>query len=101
MITARVDNMTMTQELTMRSRSIVVGLAVLAFSASSALAAQRHHHAMNDHVINAAAPPAMPPPPVMWTGGFNSSDHATYLRNLRDSGYDPRGDYANGLIRTQ
>jgi hypothetical protein len=79
----------------MCSRSIVVGVAVLAFSASSALAAHRHHH-----VMNVAAPPAMPAP-AMWTGGFNSSDHATYLKNLRDSGYNPRSDYVNGLMGTQ
>jgi hypothetical protein len=80
------------------TRNIVVSLAILALSTSAALAAQptHHHHAMNAY---AAAPAA--PPPAMSMGGVSSSDHATYLRNLHDSGYNPKNDYVNGLIRTQ
>jgi hypothetical protein len=77
-------------------RSIVVGLAVLALSTSAALAAHRVHH----HAMNASAPAAANPPPAIWMGGIKSSDHVTYLRNLHDSGYDPKNDYKNGLIRT-
>ena len=80
------------------TRNIVVSLAILALSTSAALAAHRtqHHHPMNAY---AAAPAA--PPPAITTGGANSSDHATYLRNLHDSGYNPKNDYVNGVIRTQ
>jgi hypothetical protein len=80
------------------TRNIVVSLAILALSTSAALAAQRtlHHHAMNAY---AAAPAA--PHPAMSIGGVSSSDHATYLRNLHDSGYNPKNDYVNGVIRTQ
>jgi hypothetical protein len=80
------------------TRNIVVSLAILALSTSAALAAHRtqHHHAMNAY----AAVPATPSPAISM-GGVSSSDHATYLRNLHDSGYNPKNDYVNGLIRTQ
>ncbi len=40
--------------------------------------------------------------PVGWWGGVNSNDHTQYMKNLRDSGYDPKNDFnANGTIRTQ
>lgn len=78
-------------------RSIVVGIAILALSTSAALAAHRTHH----HVMKvSAAAPAASPPPAIWMGGMNSNDHATYLKNLRDSGYNPKNDYKDGLIRT-
>jgi hypothetical protein len=28
-----------------------------------------------------------------WMGPMNSGDHAMYLRNLRDSGYNPKNDF--------
>jgi hypothetical protein len=35
-------------------------------------------------------------------GGVSSSDHATYMRNLHDSGYDPKNNFnANGVLKTQ
>jgi hypothetical protein len=41
-------------------------------------------------------------PPVVGTGGVSSSDHALYMRNLHDSGYDPKGNFnANGNVKTQ
>jgi hypothetical protein len=41
-------------------------------------------------------------PPVGWTGGVSSSDHATYIRNLHDAGYDPKNNFnANGNVKTQ
>jgi hypothetical protein len=41
-------------------------------------------------------------PPVGWTGGVSSGDHATYIRNLHDSGYDTKNNFnANGNVRTQ
>ena len=77
-------------------RGIVVGLAILALSTSAALAAHRTHH----HVMKVSAAPAASPPPAIWMGGMNSNYHTTYLRNLHDSGYDPKNDYKDGLIRT-
>jgi hypothetical protein len=63
------------------TRSIIVGLAILTLSTSAALAAHRTHH---HHVMNANA--SVGATPVAWPGGVSSSDHALYLRNLRDSG---------------
>ena len=41
-------------------------------------------------------------PPVGWTGGVSSSDHALYIRNLHDSGYDTRKNFnASGNVSTQ
>jgi hypothetical protein len=35
-------------------------------------------------------------------GRVSSGDHATYMRNLHDSGYDPKNNFnANGSLRTQ
>jgi hypothetical protein len=78
------------------TRSIIVGLAILTLSTSAALAAQRTHHR---NVMNANA--SVGATPVVWPGGVSSSDHALYLRNLRDSGYNPKNDYANGLMKTE
>jgi len=40
--------------------------------------------------------------PTVWTGDVNSNDHAMYLKNLRDSGYNPRNDYSpNGLLKVE
>ena len=34
--------------------------------------------------------------------GASGSDHAQYMQNLRDSGYDPRKDYtAAGTVKVQ
>jgi hypothetical protein len=86
----------MSEELTM-AKSILV-IAILALSTSGAFAAHRTHHP--HHAMNAYATTAAPPVGVM--GGVNSSDHAMYLRNLHDSGYNPKGDYnANGLLVNQ
>jgi hypothetical protein len=41
-------------------------------------------------------------PPAVWTGGVSKSDHDLYMRNLHDSGYDPKNNFnANGLVQTQ
>ena len=40
-------------------------------------------------------------PSAAW-GGVSSSDRDLYFRNLRDSGYDKKGDFnPNGTLRTQ
>ena len=67
---------------------LLVALAIVTLSASAASAAHhRHHHALNP----TAATPASPSP-MGWTGGPTSSDHAMYLQNLHDSGYNPKND---------
>jgi hypothetical protein len=79
------------------TKSILVSLAVLTLSTSAAFAAHRTHHG---HAMNANA--AVRSSPVVGTGGASSSDHASYMRNLRDSGYDPKKNFnANGNLRTQ
>ena len=38
--------------------------------------------------------------PIVVPGGVSSSDHALYLRNLHDSGYNPKNDFnPNGTMR--
>jgi hypothetical protein len=79
------------------TKSILVGLAVLTLSTSAALAAHRthHRHAMNPYGSVGASP-------VIWTGGVSSSDHATYIRNLHDSGYEPKNNFdARGILKQQ
>ena len=40
--------------------------------------------------------------PGVWTGGVSSSDHALYIRNLHDSGYDTKGNFnASGNVAQQ
>jgi hypothetical protein len=40
--------------------------------------------------------------PAAYFGGANSGDHATYVKNLHDSGYDPKNNYnSNGILKTQ
>jgi hypothetical protein len=84
------------EELTM-TKSILISLAVLTLSTSAALAAHRthHHHAMNANAsVGASA--------VVGTGGVSSSDHAMYIQNLHDSGYDPKNNFdAKGILKTQ
>ncbi|CUU19723.1 hypothetical protein CDS [Bradyrhizobium sp.] len=37
-----------------------------------------------------------------WAGGMNANDHAMYLKNLHDSGYNPKNDRdATGNVATQ
>jgi hypothetical protein len=41
------------------------------------------------------------PAPVGWSG-VSKEDHDRYVKNLHDSGYDPKGNFnANGTIKTQ
>jgi hypothetical protein len=81
-------------------KNLVVSLAILTISTSAALAAQRtthHRHAMNAY----AAVPATQAP-AMWTGGVSSADHDMYLKNLRDSGYNPKNNFNSfGNVATQ
>jgi hypothetical protein len=79
------------------TKGLLVSLAILTLSTSAALAAQRTHHR---DAMNAFA--AVPASPVGWIGGVSSSDHTMYLRNLHDSGYNPKNNVnAAGNIATQ
>jgi hypothetical protein len=83
------------KELTMTKRILVI-LAVLSLSTSAALAAQRtpHRNAMNSFARMGASP--------VVPGGVSSGDHAMYIQNLRDSGYDPKSNFnAKGNLVTQ
>jgi hypothetical protein len=97
------------------NKSILVSLAILTLSTSVALAAQRTHHgrAMKPNASAAAMNPnpyARPmnafagvgPSPVVMPGGVSSNDRALYIKNLHDSGYNPKDNFSpNGTIRTQ
>jgi hypothetical protein len=85
------------------TKSILVSLAILTLATSAALAAHRTHHR---HAMNASAgvgaPPVVAASPVFWMGGVSSSDHAMYMKNLHDSGYNPKNNFnANGNVAQQ
>lgn len=70
------------------TKNILISLAILTISTSTAFAAHRthRHHPMNANASMVAAPIALP-------GDLNSSDHTMHMRNLHDSGYDPKNDF--------
>ena len=75
----------------------ILAIVILALSTSGALAAHRTHHR---HAVNAFA--SVGPSPVVSPVGASSSDHALYIRNLHDSGYDPKNNInAKGNVVTQ
>jgi hypothetical protein len=83
------------------TKSILVSLAVVALSTSAALAAHptHHRHAMNAHAGMGAG---VAPSPGVWAGGVSSGDHTTYIRNLHESGYDPKNNFdAKGILKAQ
>ena len=65
------------------NKHIVIGLAILALSTSTAFAAKRHHHAMKPKATAAATTPAASP---LLGGQPSASDKAMYMKNQRDSG---------------
>ncbi|MET4196655.1 hypothetical protein ABIA95_000803 [Bradyrhizobium sp. LA8.1] len=75
------------------AKSILVIVAILAISTSGALAAQRTHHGR--------ASPAPSPSPSEGSRGLspyavgpgNSNDREMYIKNLRDSGYNPENNF--------
>jgi hypothetical protein len=87
------------------AKSILAIITILALSTSGALAhkAKTHHrHAMHARAAVVAPPPLGAPSPVVWTGGVSSSDRTMYLKNLHDSGYNPKNNFnSNGTIKTQ
>ena len=76
----------------------ILAVAILALSTSGASAWTHHFHhrqAMNAYGSVAA-------PPFVGMGGVSSNDHTMYLRNLHDSGYDPKNDFTkSGILVTQ
>ena len=73
------------------AKSILAIITILALSTSGALAAQRTHHRHASPALflsegargsNAYA-----------VGPGNSNDSAMYLKNLRDSGYNPKNNF--------
>ena len=77
------------------TKSILINLAVLTLSTSAALAAHTTHHR---HAMNAQA--SVGASPVIWMGGVSSSDRALYIKNLHDSGYNPKNNFkADGNIQ--
>ena len=89
------------------SKTILVGLSLALLSTSAALAMHKHHHhrMVNPRGMSAAAPmmpgaapPAMPGPMPATAA---NPDYDKYMKNLRDSGYDPKKDYIAGRMRVQ
>ena len=77
------------------TKNILVSLVILTVSTSAALAAQRTHRY---HPMNANA--AMGPAPMALPGDVNSNDYTMYMRNLHDSGYNPKNDFnPDGTMR--
>ena len=73
------------------AKSIVVIITILALSTSGALAAQRTHH-------RHASPALMPSEGSAGLNAYavgpgNSNNHAMYIKNLRDSGYNPKNNF--------
>ena len=71
------------------AKSIPAIITILALSTSGALAAQRTHHR---HASPALLPSEGPGGPNAYTAPSNSN-RAMYLKNLRDSGYNPKNNF--------
>ena len=98
------------------NKTILVGLAILTVSTSAASAwTHRTHHsrAMNENASAAAMNPnppyarsmnayaAMGAPPTAMPSAI-SKDRETYMKNLHDSGYDPKNDLTkSGTMRQE
>jgi hypothetical protein len=89
------------------TKHFLAGLAILALSTSAASAwthRTTHSRAMNPNASAAAMNPnpsarsmnayaAMGTPPPAAMPGVSSKDHDMHMKNLRDSGYDPKNDF--------
>ena len=92
-------------------KTILVSLAVVTVSTSAALAATHHGRAMKPQASATAASPkasvaatsskrysrsmnayAAMPAAAPARPGVSSKDEETYMKNLHDSGYDPKND---------
>ena len=97
------------------NKTILAGLAILivSTSAASAMTTHRSHHSRavipnaaaakmsptpSSRAINANASMATPRPMM----GGTAKDHEAYMKNLHDSGYDPKKDFTpTGTMRQQ
>lgn len=84
------------------NKTVLASLAILTLSTSAALAWTHHSRAVHPNASAAAVNPnhARPrnayaaigaPPAVM--PGVSSKNHDMYLKNLHDSGYNPKNDF--------
>lgn len=72
------------------AKSILAIITILALSTSGALAAQRTHHR---HGSPALLPSEGPGRLNAYGVGPDNSNRAMYLKNLRDSGYNPKNNF--------
>ena len=84
----------------------ILAITILALTTSGAFAAHHrthhHHRAMNASPVAGAPPPMMGAPSPFGPGAVSSSDQATRVKSLRESGYNPKNDFnANGTIKSQ
>ena len=85
------------------SKTILVGLSLALLSTSAALAMHRHHHhrMVNPHRGGGMSAAPMMPGAGPMTATATNPDYDKYMKNLRDSGYDPKKDYVAGRMRVQ
>ena len=82
------------------AKGILAIIAILALSTSGALAAQRTH-------LRHASPAQLPSErsggqSAYAVGPRSSNDHDMYIKNLRDSGYNPKNNFNSfGNVATQ
>src|SRR5215469_8359848 len=103
--------LTIQKELSM-NKAVLVGLTILALSSSAASAwTHRTYHTSRAMYPNASAaaihPNAYGHPMNAYAAmgapaGVSSKDYEMYMKNLHDSGYDPKNDYtAAGTVKNQ
>jgi hypothetical protein len=78
------------------NKTVLVGLAILTVSTSAASAAaispRPYARPMNAYGAMGAPPPPMP--------GVTMKNYDAYMKNLHDSGYDPKNDFTkSGTMR--
>ncbi|BAL10425.1 hypothetical protein M2202_005216 [Bradyrhizobium japonicum] len=73
------------------AKSILVIVAILAISTSGALAAQRIHHGRASPAPAPSEWSRGPSPYAVGPGSSNVRD--LYIKNLRDSGYNPENNF--------
>ena len=76
----------------MKARLAIAALVTveLALSTSGALAAQRTHHRQASPALQREGVRGLN---AYAAGPANSNDSALYIKNLRDSGYNPKNDF--------
>ena len=72
------------------AKGILAIITILALSTSGALAAQRTHHR---HASPALLPSEGSRGLNAYAAGPGNSNDSLYIKNLRDSGYNPKNDF--------